>query len=449
MPKRIENIHSGPKHRKVFLRKKKEGNAMAGKVYYSLYDRLLNEKTLLKAFKSVKASGGTGGIDNQDIGDFALELETNISLLVRELRNKTYSPQPVKRVEIEKENGGIRLLGIPAVRDRVVQQAVLDILGPIYEEDFHPSSYGYRPGRSCHQAISKATMFIRKYDLKYVTDMDLSKCFDTLDHDLILKFVRKRVTDGSIIGLIDNFLKSGVVTEKGLEKTEIGSPQGGVISPLLANIYLNEFDQFMKSRNYRIIRYADDILILCKSKRSAEHALEVAGNFLEKKLKLKVNREKTHVTHSFRGVKYLGVEIFSRTTRIQNKKLKSFKQKVKRITRRNQGRNLRMILAELNPVLRGFVNYFRIANCKSNLEKLMMWIRRRLRAIQLKLWKKPKKLHRVLRQRGHKGDFQQIKMTAWKNSACQLVSLAMPNRWFSEIGMFDMLKVKTGIIVPC
>lgn len=422
---------------------------MAGKVYYSLYDRLLHEKTLLRAFKSVKASGGTGGIDNQDIDDFALDLEVNISLLVKELRDKTYSPQPVKRVEIEKEGGGKRLLGIPAVRDRVVQQAVLDILGPIYEEDFHPSSYGYRPGRSCHQAISKATMFIRKYDLKYVVDMDLSKCFDTLNHDLILKFVRKRVIDGSILRLIDSFLKSGVVTEKGLEKTEIGSPQGGVISPLLANIYLNDFDHFMMSRDYRIVRYADDILILCKSKRSAKHALEVASDFLEKTLKLKVNREKTHITHSFRGVKYLGVEIRSRITRIQDKKLKHFKQKVRRITRRTQGRNLQMILAELNPVIRGFANYFRVTNCKEIYTRLMRWIRRRLRAIQLKLWKNPEKLHRVLRQRGCKGDFKKIKMNSWMNSTCQLVHMAMPKIWFDELGMFDMEQVKTGIIVPC
>lgn len=422
---------------------------MAGKVYYSLYDRLLHEKSLLRAFKRVKASGGTGGIDDQGIDDFAGNVEENIFVLVKELREKSYSPQPVKRVEIEKEGGGKRLLGIPAVRDRVVQQAVLDILGPIYEDDFHPSSYGYRPGRSCHKALSKASMFIRKYDLRYAVDMDLSKCFDTLDHNLILQFLRKRVTDGSILKLIESFLKSGVVTEKGLERTEIGSPQGGVISPLLANIYLNEFDQFMKSRNYRIVRYADDILILCQSKRSACHALEVASEYLEKVLKLQVNREKTHVSHSTKGIKYLGVEILCSFTRIQDKKLKSFKQKVKKITRRSQGRNLRRLLKELNPVLRGFANYFRIANCQKILEKLMKWIRRRLRAVQLKLWKKPKKLHRVLRQLGYKGHFQMIKMTSWKNSASQLASMAMPNSWFLEIGMFDMEKVKTGIIVPC
>jgi RNA-directed DNA polymerase len=426
-----------------------EGNAMGSRVYYSLYDRLLHRKALLEAFKKVKSQKGAGGIDNQSIDDFAENIDRNIMILLKELQEKSYTPLPVKRVVIEKENGGERLLGIPAVRDRVVQQALLDIIQPIYEEDFHPSSYGYRPNRSCHHAISKASIFVRKYDLKYAVDMDLSKCFDTLNHNIIMMLLRKRVTDGSILRLINNFLKSGVVTKDGVEKTTIGSPQGVVISPLLANIYLNEFDHFMKNRNYRIVRYADDILILCKSKRSAEHALEVSTKYLEKQLKLKVNKDKTHITHCMKGIRYLGVVIYCNCTVIQDKKIKRFKSKVKEITRRTQGKNLKMILNELNPVLRGFVNYFRIANCKKVLVSLMCWIRRRLRAIQLKLWKKPKKLHRVLRQRGYTGHFDKIKMNSWRNSASPLASYSMPNEWFIKIGLFNMEVVKTGIIVPC
>lgn len=422
---------------------------MTGKVYYSLYDRLLHKKKLYEAFVSVKASKGAGGIDGQNIEGFEKSIKTEITELAKELRGKTYKAQPVQRVEIPKEGGGVRKLGIPTVRDRVVQQAVLNILQPIFEEDFHPSSYGYRPNKSCHQAISKATMFIRKYDLKYAVNMDLSKCFDTLDHELIIKFIRKRVTDGSILKLIRQFLESGVVIKDGLEKTQKGSPQGGVISPLIANIYLNEFDQFMKSRNYRIVRYADDILVLCGSRRSAEHALEVASTFLEKTLKLRVNKEKTHIMHCMEGIRYLGVEIFCNFTKIQEKKIKGFKRKVKEITKRNQGKNLEMVITGLNPLLRGFSNYFRIANCKGVLEELMGWIRRRLRAIQLKLWKKPSRLHRRLRQLGYKGDFQKIKMTSWRNSASPLASLSMPNEWLYEIGLYNMEIVKTGIIVPC
>jgi len=425
-----------------------KGSAMRRRVYYSLYDRLLHEKTLHEAFKRVKASGGTGGIDHQDIESFALSADENIHILVKELQEKTYQPLPVKRVEIPKGNGKMRLLGIPAIRDRVVQQALLTILQPIYEEDFHPSSYGYRPGRSSHQAISKASLFMRKYELCHVVDMDLSRCFDTLNHDLILEFMRKRVTDGSILSLVDKFLKSGVMTGEGLEDVTEGSPQGGVISPLLANIYLNEFDQFMMKRDYRIVRYADDILILCSSNRSAVHALDVATAFLEKTLLLTVNKEKTHITNCTCGVSFLGVVIFNAYTAIQDKKIRDFKVKVKSLTRKCQGMNLEMVIRRLNPVLRGFVNYFRIANCKNVFSNLMKWIRRRLRAIQLNLWKKPRRLHRRLRQLGYTGDYKLIRMSGWRNSSCVLACMAMPNTWFKEIGLFQISDVKTGFIVP-
>ncbi len=422
---------------------------MTGKVYYSLYDRLLHGGILIEAFKKVKRSKGAGGIDRQSIESFESNIKDNILKLVTELKNKSYTPSPVKRVEIPKENGaGVRLLGIPTIRDRVVQQALSTILQPIYEEDFHPSSYGYRPGRSSHQAISKATTFIRKYELEYVVDMDLSKCFDTLDHELILDSIKKRVTDGSILKLVDKFLKSGVMIGDVLDKTDLGSPQGGVISPLLANIYLNEFDQFMKNRNYRIVRYADDILILGLSKRSADHARDVATKFLEKELKLKVNLEKTHIAHSSKGIKYLGVIIYTKYTLIQQEKLKSFKAKVKKLTRRTQGVNLEVVIKRLNPILRGFSNYFRIANCKGVFRDLMGWIRRRLRAIQLKLWKKPTRLHRRLRQLGYGGTFLKIRMNSWNNSLSPLASFSMPNVWFDEVGLFNIGLVKTGIIVP-
>ena len=420
---------------------------MTGRVYYSLYDRLLHEKPLSEAFKRVKASKGKGGIDHQEIGDFEADLSVNVQMLVKELKDKTYAPMPVKRVEISKGNG-VRKLGIPSIRDRVVQQALLTILQPIYEEDFHPSSYGYRPGRSCRQAISKTTVFIRKYELRHVVDMDLSKCFDTLDHELIIRFMKKRVTDGSILKLVEKFLKSGVMIGNKIEEVWLGSPQGGVISPLLANIYLNEFDHFMKERNYRIVRYADDILILCVSERSAKHALEVATTYLEKILKLTVNQEKTHITNCEKGVKFLGVEIFCKFTRIQKKNITDFKNKVKTLTKKGQGMNLEMVIKRLNPLLRGFSNYFRVANCKKMFQSLMSWIRRRLRAIQLKLWKKPRKLHRKLRQLGHNGSFPLIKMTSWRNSMSIQTSLAMPNKWFDELKLFNMELVVIGLIVP-
>lgn len=279
--------------------------------------------------------------------------------------------------------------------------------------------------------------------------MDLSKCFDMLDHDLIIQSVRKRITDGSILNLIDLFLKSGAMVGSSWQSNEKGSPQGGVISPLLANIYLDAFDQEMKRRQHRIVRYADDILILCCSEAAAKSALNVASHILEETLKLKVNERKAHIAHSDDGIKFLGVVIGTVYTRIQEKKLKTLKVKVKQITKRNGGKNLAMLLKELNPVLRGFVNYFKIANIAGILNQLSRWIRRRLRSVQLKLWKKPSKLHRRLKQLGYKPPFKFIQMNSWRNAASPLASYAMPNSWFKEIGLYQVNEVKTGVLVPC
>ena len=275
--------------------------------------------------------------------------------------------------------------------------------------------------------------------------MDLSKCFDTLDHDLIIQSVRKRVTDGSILNLIKKFLISGVMNGKAWEASVVGSPQGGVISPLLANIYLDAFDKEMKRRNHRIVRYADDILILCAS--AANNALIKATQILEKDLKLTVNQKKTHIVHSDDGIKFLGVIICSAYTRIQDKKLKGFKQKIKGLTKRNSGMNIASIIKRLNPVIRGFANYFSIANCKREFLKLAGWIRRRLRSIQLKLWKKPTRLHRRLRQLKYKSRFKFIKMNSWRNSASPLASLSMPNSWFKELNLYSIDDINTGWFV--
>lgn len=416
------------------------------RVYYSLYGHLLNKKRLYLGFKKVLKSKGAAGIDKQSLSDFALNLSDNLDRLLLELKTKQYEPQPVRRVEIPKDDGGVRLLGIPTVRDRVVQQTLNDLLTPIFEEQFHPSSFGYRPYRSCHDAINKATMFIRRYGMHHVVDMDLSKCFDKLDHEIILQSIRRRVTDGSVLGLIDKFLKSGVMVDGSWQETEIGSPQGGVISPLIANIYLDAFDQEMKNRGHRIVRYADDILIFCRSRAGAENALVQATKILEKDLKLTVNQTKSHIAHSDNGVKFLGVEIGSRFTRIQPNKLQGFKRKLKSMTRCNGGKPLQVVIKELNPVLRGFSQYFRIANTSREFSKIMGWLRRRLRSIQLRLWKKPQRLHRRLKQLGYKPPFKSIKMSSWKNAASPLTNYAMPNKWFDELGLENLTKVKTGYV---
>ncbi|MBE9581761.1 MAG: group II intron reverse transcriptase/maturase [Proteobacteria bacterium] len=421
---------------------------MKERIWYSLYDKLLDYQFLKDAFRKVKSANGAPGIDGQSCKDFAFVLDKEILSLLKELSEKTYSPRPVKRVEIPKPDGGIRNIGIPTVRDRVVQQALKNILEPIFNPWFHPSNYGYRPNMGAHNAIAKATAFMRTYGLNWVVDMDLSKCFDTLDHDLIIHAVRARVADGSILRLIRMFLESGVMLSGKLEPTFVGSPQGGVISPLLANIYLDNFDQFMKSRGHRIVRYADDIVIFKASKSGADNALKTASDHLEKQLKLTVNQKKTHITSLSRGVSYLGVVIGPQCIRIQSKRLRTFKKKVKACTQRNVPVNMKKILKDLNPLLRGFANYFKVANCTKVFGGLMAWVRRRLRAIQMSLWKKPRKLHRRLRQMGYKGEFKCIKMASWRNAACQYSHWAMSNLWFAGLGLYGMDKVKTGELPP-
>jgi len=416
------------------------------KIYYSLYDRMLNEKGLLRAFAKVKSNKGKPGIDGQTVEDFAAHRAEEIAQLASELQNKSYRPQPVKRVEIPKGDGGKRLLGIPTVRDRVVQQTLLNILQPIFDPEFHPSSYGYRPGKSPQQAIAKASQFIRRYQLQWVADMDLSRCFDTLDHAHILKGIRRKIADGSILSLLRMFLQSGVMIGERWQASEEGSPQGGVISPLIANIYLDDFDQFMKGRGYRIVRFADDILILTHSKSAARNALNVARGYLEGELLLTVNEQKSHVVHSFKGVKYLGVEIHTSYTRIKREKVREFKDKVRAITRRNSPVNLRKVIGDLNPMIRGFAYYFRIANCKTEYKALMQWIRRRLRTKQLSLWKRAKRLHRRLRQLGYQGEFKPIKMNSWRNAASALAHYALPNSFLREEGLFEMDAVETGYL---
>lgn len=421
---------------------------MDNRIWYSLYDRLLHKRALSEAFKKVKSANGAPGIDGQSCKDFAEKSEECIQGILTELQAKTYRPSPVKRVEIAKPDGGIRKIGIPTVRDRVVQQVLKDILEPIFDPGFHPSSYGYRPERSGHDAIAKATAFMRDYGLQWVVDMDLSKCFDTLDHSLIINAVREKVRDGSVLNLIQMFLESGVMNEDGYKPTYVGSPQGGVISPLIANIYLDNFDQFMKDRGHRITRYADDIVIFKRSRSGAENAEKVATDYLERKLKLTVNKKKTHITNSSKGVPFLGVVIHSAYTIIRKDRLKAFKDKIRKSTKKNQPVNLEKVIKDLNPILRGFTNYFKVANCKGLLEDLMRWIRRRLRAIQLKLWKKSAKLHRRLRQLGYKGDFQRIKMASWRNASSPLSHYALPNKFFDELGLYAIDRVNVGVLPP-
>lgn len=414
--------------------------------WYSLIDKVYRPDNLRQAYRHVRSNNGVPGVDGETVEEFGDRLEERLAQIQLELTTGTYRPSPVRRVEIEKEGGGIRLLGIPTVYDRVVQEAVRRVIEPIFEPYFHPSSYAYRPGRSCQQAVAKAERFLRKYGLRHVVDMDLSKCFDRLDHELILKGVQQKISDGRVLGLIRQFLEAGVMKDGSWEATEVGSPQGGVISPLLSNIYLDEFDQRMKAQGIRIVRYADDILIFARSPRQAERFRDMAVKVLEEDLKLVVNREKTHLTSLRDGVGYLGFVIHSTYVAIHPKRIKRFKARIRELTPRTHGMNVESAVKKLNQYLRGWINYFRIANCRSWLAEMMQWIRRRLRMMQMREWKGWRPLHKALRRNGYNGEFEKISMRRWRNSASPLINMALPNHWCDRMGLVDLCKYEVGIL---
>ena len=416
------------------------------KKWYSLIDKIYSTRNLELAFKHVKRNDGAPGIDGETVSDFAAKLELNIEFLHERLKTRSFEPSPVRRVEIEKPEGGVRLLGIPTVKDRVVQQAIVNIIEPIFDKTFHPSSYGYRPNRSQHQAVAKAERFMNKYGLEHVVDMDLSKCFDTLDHEIMIKAVSEQISDGRVLDLISKFLKSGVMQSDNYTKTEVGSPQGGVCSPLLSNIYLNQFDQKMMSKGIRIVRFADDILILAKDKKTAGDYKAYATKVLEEELKLKVNTDKTKITSVREGVEFLGFVIRSKTLGVNPKRIKRFKDKVRRITRRNSGRKLENIIKELNPVLRGWMNYYRVANIKGFIRDFMGWLRRRLRMVKMKQWKTYKAMHKEMRKLGIKGNGLKMVVTKWKNSNVHIIHQILPNQYFEDLGLIDMQQYEVGLL---
>lgn len=416
------------------------------KKYYSLIDKIYDKNNILKAFKLVKKNKGAPGIDGETIECFELTLTDKIDKIHCELKEGDYKPSPVRRTYIDKADGTKRPLGIPTVKDRVVQQAIRNVIEPIFEPFFHPSSYGYRPNRSCQKAVAKAERFLNKWGLKYVVDMDLSKCFDTLNHELIIKGVNERISDGKVLKIIRSFLEAGILEDGAFMETPIGSPQGGVISPLLMNIYLDKFDKKMMERGIRIVRYADDILVFAKSKREAGRYRETATRILQEELHLTVNSKKTHITNVDDGVPYLGFIIRRNTLSIHPDRVKKFKDRIRELTPRNSGISLEAYIKRLNPVLRGWCNYFRIANCAGIFKALAGWIRRRLRMKQMKEWKSYKSLHKILRRAGYNNDLKKIRMTRWRNSASQLISKALPNAWFDEIKLFDISKVETKVL---
>lgn len=359
-----------------------------------LLREILRGRNLLEAMKRVKGNKGAAGIDGMTVDELEPWCTEHGRELVSDIWLGRYKPNPVRRKEIPKADGGVRKLGIPTVIDRMVQQAIAQVLQPMYEATFYKGSYGYRVGRSAQEAMESVKEYAEK-GYRYVVEVDLSKYFDTLNHDLLLNILRRRIKDKKLIELIKKFLKSGVMDNGVIVKTEEGSPQGGPLSPLLANIYLNEFDQEMSRRGVNIVRYADDIIVEAKSKRAAERLLESSRKYLEDKLKLKLNMEKSKVVSVYsQKFKFLGFTLGKNKTgvmiRVHKQSLKKAKAKLKELTARNHGRNVRVVMNKVKVYVSGWLNYYCIASIRRKMQEWDEWLRRRFRQYIWKQWKKPK-----------------------------------------------------------
>ncbi len=359
-----------------------------------LLERILDKDNLNRAYKRVKANKGAPGMDGMTIEAALPYLRENQNELVGKICRGKYTPNPVRRVEIPKPDGGMRKLGIPTVIDRIIQQAMAQQLMPIYEPVFADGSYGYRRGRSAKDAIRKVKEFAEQ-GYTYAVVLDLSKYFDTINHTILLNILRRNIRDERVIQMIKRYLKSGVMEDGVVTKTEEGSPQGGNLSPLLANIYLNEFDQEFKKRGVPCIRYADDIVLLAKSRRASERLLESSTKYLEETQKLTVNREKSRTVSVFaiRNFKFLGFALGKNGkgiyVRVHAKSWKKLKTNLKNLSSRRNVQSIRPALDRLKVYVRGWLNYYGIADMKTPIEDINGWLYHRIRMCIWKQWKKP------------------------------------------------------------
>ena len=369
-----------------------------------LLEQVLSKDNLNNAYKQVYKNKGASGVDGVTVDELFSYIKEYKEEILDKIRNRKYKPQPVRRVYIPKENGKLRKLGIPSVIDRVLQQAIVQVLTPIYEEQFSNNSYGFRPRRSCEQAVIKALeLFNDGYD--WIVDIDLQSFFDEVNQDKLIGIIRRTVKDGNLVSLIRKFLQSGVMEKGVIQETKKGTPQGGNLSPLLSNIMLNELDKELEKRGLNFVRYADDCLIMVKSEKAANRVMESITTFITKKLGLKVNVEKSKVARP-NEIKYLGFGFYKKIN--QNewrpkphiKSMEKFKTKLRDILIRSRNMSLENRLLKLKQVIYGWVNYFKIADMKVFLRETDQWIRRKLRVIIWKQWKKIRKRYTCLRKLG-------------------------------------------------
>jgi len=361
----------------------------ADKPEYGMLEQILSPSNLNRAYQRVRSNKGRGGVDKMEVESLKDYLVKNKDQLIQSILGGKYRPNPVRRVEIPKEKG-TRKLGIPTVVDRVIQQAIAQILSPIYEKQFSENSYGFRPRRNAHQALNRCRNYITD-GYKYAVDMDLEKFFDTVNQSKLIEVLSRTVKDGRVISLIHKYLNAGVVVRNKFEETEMGVPQGSPLSPVLSNIMLNELDKELERRGHRFVRYADDMVILCKSKRSAERTLANIVPYIENKLFLKVNREKT-TTAFVSKIKFLGYSFYVNRgegrLRVHPKSIAKMKERIRTLTSRSNGWGYAKRKEALRQYITGWVNYFKLAEMKMLLLRVDEWYRRRLRMLIWKQWKR-------------------------------------------------------------
>lgn len=406
-----------------------------------MLERILDRGNLNEAYKRVKRNHGSGGVDGMSVEELGAYLAVHKGEIVQAILDGKYRPNPVLRVEIPKENGKSRPLGIPTAVDRVIQQAIAQVLTPIYEPKFSETSYGFRPGRSAHGALKKSLEYIDG-GYKYAVDMDLEKFFDTVNQSKLIQLLSQDIKDGRVISLIHKYLRAGVVVREKFEETEQGCPQGSPLSPLLANILLNELDHELERRGHKFVRYADDMIIFCKSKRAAGRTLEHITPFIEKKLFLKVNREKTVVSY-VRGIKFLGYSF--RIAKggvaalyVHPKSVRKLKDKIKKLTDRHNGWGNDYRKLKIRQLITGWVNYFKLADMKTLLKNTDEWMRHRIRALIWKQWKKAKTKYRNLRKLGisHEGAYKVANTSKgyWRAVEGVIVKTALTNERLKRSG---------------
>lgn len=402
-------------------------------------EKIVDYENLNRAYKQVLQNGGSSGVDKMEVEELGKWLGAQHNDLPTSILMEQYKVSPVRRVEIPKTTGGTRTLGIPTVKDRLIQQAVHQELNRYYDPHFSEHSYGFRPGRDAHQAITQAIHYIKE-GKEWVVDIDLEKFFDRINHDRLMQRLSKGIGDKRLLRLINAYLKAGLMEGGLLEQRTAGTPQGGPLSPLLSNIVLDELDKELENRGHSFCRYADDCNIYVKSKKAGERVLASVVNFIEKKLKLKVNHNKSGVRHCS-AVKFLGYTLLAEGgIRIADKSIDRLKDKVKEITRRNRSVNFGQLIEELNSVIIGWSNYFRLANkWLSTIRDLDGWIRRKLRCYRLKQSGRKYTIYKLLRSLGipesKSWNVVMYSQGWWDMTSKEAVNQAMNLKWFTHQGL--------------